>query len=79
MEVDSCDCLSMRIIVLNQPFASQVVEFDLFICGAWGQAGTVGVELAIVDGAKMITEVIENFLRLSVPENNRLIFSPWTN
>ncbi len=58
MKIDFSDWLSMSIVVLNESFAPQVVEFDLFISWARGKTGPIWVEFAIVDGSQMIVELI---------------------
>ena len=79
MKVDFSDSLAMSVVILNQPFASQIIELYFLVSRARCQASAIRVKLAVINGAQMVTEVIKYFLRLSIPEDNCLVFSSRAN
>jgi hypothetical protein len=58
MEIHLSYSLSMSIVVLNQSFTSQIIEFHFFVSRATGKTSSIRVELTIIDCTEMVVELV---------------------
>ena len=67
MEIDLVNVGAVSIIVLDQPLASDIPDFDRFVLTTARNTSAIGVELNRVDSGTMILERVDLLTGVEVP------------
>lgn len=75
MEVYAFDWSLVPLVDLDDMLRAQVVQFDLLIVGAGGDAVAEGVELDLMDDTGVFLVGLDGFLGVEIPDVDELIIA----
>jgi hypothetical protein len=75
MEVYAFDWSLVPLVDLDDMLRAQVVQFDLLIVRAGGDAVAEGVELDLMDNARVFLVGLDGFLGVEIPDVDELIIA----